>query len=658
MDQLYPDRSLRQTAFPYVVAIAVSIAIAALLVAAVSMILAAMREDDLQESRLINAESWAEHFVSQTPDIPSLMASSTPTQHQMHGIEMAESFDHVDGFAILASDGSMLFQTEHFEWLPDADKQQIVPDVVTSGEGQVFDISELKHHSHSEILAMIVVPLMLTDGKTVGALAILKHEKTAASEGYSTSDMLSLIMPVISAVVFLAPMLLAIHSFESARRRAQEVSRLSTFDPLTGALNRSSFGRHLDRCFEQRRHQTDLVGIIHIDMDNFKSINDQFGHDKGDAFLRAMTSRFLDVLPKSGFLGRLGGDEFVICLPHTTREELRKTSHAILTAAATAVRQEEHSILATVSIGMHLAPLEQDLETALANADLAMDQAKENGRNQIVEYVPALNVANTRGKLIEATLRRALDDNLLELFYQAIVDGHDNRIIGFEALLRLKDGDEGYFGPDEFIPVAERTGLINAIGRWTLSQAMQKATTWDDDIFISVNLSPVQLQSETLAQEIIAMLTEIGLRPDRLELEMTESMLLSDELGVSAQIEQLRFFGVRIAMDDFGTGYSSLGYLWKYDFDKIKIDRSFLQGYENSGARYRDIIETIVLLGHKLDMKVTVEGVETLGQTQMLSSMNADQFQGYYFSRPVPADQADALIARSKTIPMDLSTAV
>lgn len=634
-----PDLSLR----PYKMAVLATLVLTAILVVCVAQVLNWIRIHDRDAGRLENASAWAVHFMDHTPDAQSLISGQPPTPMQQHGIEMVESIDPVFGFALFNPSGTLGFTSPNLEWSPSDAESEIARRVARSGEGRIVLAGEIEHHNRTDRMLRIFAPLVGPTGETLGVMAFSKAEVIPTASGLRSTDMFSLALPVVSALIFLCPMLYLIKVARREQAKDHALKRMSRHDPLTGALNRTGLSSVIDRFFAERRDPGEQVGVLFIDVDNFKTVNDSFGHAAGDALLQQRIATLHEVIGKSGYVGRLGGDEFVVVIPHTTRETLRHFANVILRKGNQPFTFDGSTLSATFSIGLHLSPLGQNQQGAFANADLALYQAKENGRNQIVEYVPSLDIANSRSKHVEEVLRHAEKNGLLEVHFQPVVERSSGVIVGFEALLRLKDLSGEPITPDEFIPIAERTGLIHSIGLWTLRNAMRAAMEWDDDIYVSVNLSPVQFQSDSLADDILAAVQDVGLPHHRLELELTESMLLSDEQSVSGTIQTLQSHGVRVAMDDFGTGYSSLGYLWKYHFDKLKIDRSFLQGHEFDQDRYRDIIETIVLLGHKLGMKVTAEGVETQAQTDLLSEMLCDQFQGYFFARPMTAAQAQEL---------------
>jgi len=319
----------------------------------------------------------------------------------------------------------------------------------------------------------------------------------------------------------------------------------------------------------------------------------------------------------------------------------------------------EQSIIATVSVGVALAPDDgNDPERLLKSADLALYKAKADGRNCIRFFQPEMDAELLARSKLEKTIREALLHDRFELHYQPLFEISARRLTGFEALIRLPAEDGTFIPPLVFIPVAEELRLIDQIGAWVLQEACRTAITWPENLTVAVNLSPAQFSAGNVSAVVAAALNEAGLAPHRLELEITETLLLRDSAAVMAELQALKAMGVSIVMDDFGTGYSSLSYLWRFPFDKIKIDRSFMQGFEGSGRDAKTIVKTIIALGRELNMRVTVEGVETAAQAAFLDKVDGDQAQGYFFGRPVPASEVSArILADFRTRHLALSSA-
>ncbi len=625
-----------------------SIVLAGLLVVGTYYAMQTARMHDIKIKAQSDAVGWAEHLARHTPNLQDIFATGQTTPEQMAALRMAETHGRVTSIALFSPEGELMLSLGPAPTFLSQDERRASVRATTAR--QTPQVTILEDGGDDPVggdagLASIArLPFFDGAGGVIGVAEMKSHHIDTSASLFNVTGLVVVGVPLISAFAFLIPMLTMIRLRRKTILREAELASLARQDGLTGLMNRSGISGKIRPIFANRRDPGEQIGIILIDLDNFKSVNDVFSPAVADAFLCKTAERLLQIVGNSGFVGRMNGDEFMVALPTITREALRKFGRDIQTAIGEPVVIDGHTVLCTASIGMHLSPVGQPTDRALHAADVALNRAVSNGYGQIVEYVDALDQISTRHNQIESYLRRVGFDRAVEVHFQPFVDARTGQIVGFEALARLRSEDGQIIGPDEFIPVAESTGLIHELGMVVLRKAMREARKWPAPIYVSVNLSPVQFQNDALAQDIILQMDRIGLAPERLELELTESLLLSDEEGVSAALKKLRNAGIGIAMDDFGTGYSSLGYLWKYSFDKIKIDKSFLHGHDFEESRYMDIIETIILLGHKLGMSVTVEGVETRRQVEILTQMACDQFQGYYFARPLTDAQALAVV--------------
>jgi diguanylate cyclase (GGDEF)-like protein len=414
---------------------------------------------------------------------------------------------------------------------------------------------------------------------------------------------------------------------------------LAHHDALTGLANRASLVDQLDKAFAALPLHGSRFAVHFIDIDRFKEVNDSLGHDGGDFLLRTIAERLRATTRPDDLVARLGGDEFVVIQSIVNDENMAEEFARRLAAALTAPTQfNENTITSTVSIGIALAPTDgNNPERLLKSADLALYKCKADGRNCIRFFRPEMDAALLERIALEKTVRHAVLHDLFELHYQPVFQISDRRLIGFEALARLRAEDGTLIPPLVFIPVAEDLRLIDRLGAWVLREACRTAVLWPKHLTIAVNLSPAQFAAGSVVAIVAAALKETHLEPHRLELEITESLLLGDSESVLAELLALKALGVAIVMDDFGTGYSSLSYLWRFPFDKIKIDRSFMQGFERPGRDAATVVKTIIALGRELHMRVTVEGVETAKQAAFLEQINGDQVQGFFFGRPIPA---------------------
>jgi diguanylate cyclase (GGDEF)-like protein len=433
------------------------------------------------------------------------------------------------------------------------------------------------------------------------------------------------------------------------RRRAEEqVTHLAHYDALTDLPNRVLFREQLE-CEMKRVQSGQQLAVLYLDIDEFKSINDSLGHRIGDELLKSVSVSLSGCVEAPDFVARLGGDEFAVVQTAIDRtEDVANLVARIYRAIREPYECLGHRVTTDASIGIALTPKNgTDLDQILQNADLAMYEAKAAGRRTYRFFEPEMDERVKTRRVLEMDLRQAIIDVEFEVHYQPIVDLQSNRISGCEALLRWRHPQRGMISPVEFIPVAEETGLINRLGEWVLMTACTEAATWPDRIKLAVNVSPVQFRSKTLALKVAAALAASGLSAGRLELEITEAVLMRDDEAALAILYQLRTLGVRIALDDFGTGYSSLSYLQRFPFDKIKIDRCFVSGIAEPGGS-SSIIQAVLLIAAERNMTTTAEGVETERQKTLLRALGCTQMQGYLFSPAKPAAEIRKLLLSNR----------
>ena len=388
--------------------------------------------------------------------------------------------------------------------------------------------------------------------------------------------------------------------------------------------------------------------VHYLNLDRFKTVNDTLGQATGDTVLREVAERLLGAAGGDNFVGRLGGDEFAVCQKTDSASVAHRFAEHLVRALAKPCAIDGNEITIGGSIGFARYP-ENGSETAvlLQAAAIALSRAKKNGRGCALGYHESMEREHVERHAVEKRLRQALAAGGFELHYQPLFRTGDQKLRGFEALLRLRDENGKPIPPSVFIPVAEEIGLICRIGDWALAEACRFAATWPDELTVAVNLSPVQFERGDLVMKARAALKESGLAANRLELEITESLLITNPQSVLAQLHQLRALGIRIALDDFGTGYSSLSYLWQFPFDKLKIDRAFMNGIDTRGSKSREILKTVVSLGRILDLAVTAEGVETKEQLAALEELKCDLTQGFLLGRPMPAEDLAAFVVKA-----------
>jgi diguanylate cyclase (GGDEF)-like protein len=435
------------------------------------------------------------------------------------------------------------------------------------------------------------------------------------------------------------------HEDVTERRRAEErIAHMAGHDALTDLPNRSLFRDEMEKALARSRRGEGLA-VLYVDLDHFKEVNDTLGHPAGDELLRAVAGRLKNCIRTSDTIARLGGDEFAIIRPGVARpEEVIAVAERIVGVLSEPYNLEGHDVVAGASVGIARAPGDGTTpDQLLKNADMALYRAKADGRGTYRFFEPEMDARLQARRRLELDLRAALNHGQFELHYQPVVNIERRQVSGFEALIRWNHPQRGLVLPLEFIPLAEEIGLIQAIGEWVLRQACAEAVNWPESIRVAVNLSAAQFKTRNLVQTVVHALASSGLSAHRLELEVTETMLLHDSEIILSTLHQLHELGVRISMDDFGTGYSSLSYLRAFPFDTIKIDRSFVEEMP-SRADCVAIVRAVAGLGESLGMMTTAEGVETEDQLAHLRAEGCEEVQGYLFSRAVPARDLPSLI--------------
>jgi diguanylate cyclase (GGDEF)-like protein len=390
------------------------------------------------------------------------------------------------------------------------------------------------------------------------------------------------------------------------------------------------------------------TALLLLDLDRFKAVNDTLGHAIGDKLLCRVVDRLRATVRKSDLVARLGGDEFAILQRSPKQPDAAKAlAQRLVDLVGRTYLVDDHILNIGVSIGIALPPTDgTDPDRLLKSADLALYRAKEEGRGRFRFFEQEMDARAQARRALELDLRRAFALRQFEVYYQAQMNLHDKQVVGFEALVRWRHPQRGMVSPAAFIPVAEEIGLISQIGEWVLLTACREAANWPGNQRIAVNLSPMQFSTPGLVDTVAAALATSGLSPQRLELEITESVLLEDTAATLAILHQLRSLGIRIAMDDFGTGYSSLGYLRSFPFDKVKIDQSFIRDMPTDSDSAA-IVKAIIGLGISLGISTTAEGVETEEQLNRLRAEGCTDIQGYLLSKPVPAAEVEAVLNRS-----------
>jgi diguanylate cyclase (GGDEF)-like protein len=441
------------------------------------------------------------------------------------------------------------------------------------------------------------------------------------------------------------------HEDITDRKQSEDrIAYLAHYDALTGLPNRVLFQEQLEQELNRVR-RSGQIALLYIDIDEFKSVNDSLGHPIGDELLKQVASRLKSCIRETDLIARLGGDEFAIV---QTAIENPSDVTDLVTRIYEVIRASfdclGHRLVTDASIGIALAPQDaSESDQLLKNADLALYGAKADGRRTYRFFEQSMDVRAKARLTMERDLRQAMLDGGFELHYQPVVDLGSHEVTGCEALLRWRHPERGMVSPAEFIPVAEDTGLIGRLGEWVLTTACTEAAGWPDHVRIAVNVSPVQFKSPGFALKVASALSTAALKANRLELEITEAVLIRDDEAALTILQQLRALGVRIALDDFGTGYSSLSYLQRFPFDKIKIDRCFVTGLTDADSS-SSIVRAVVNIAAERHMTTTAEGVETEQQRELLRALGCTEMQGYLFSRPRPVMEIRALLSQPSRI--------
>lgn len=438
-------------------------------------------------------------------------------------------------------------------------------------------------------------------------------------------------------------------ALDKRRRYENEIAHLARHDTLTNLPNRALFQDELNRAFANRSREGEQVAVLCLDLDRFKPVNDTLGHAVGDELLRQVAVRLSSCVRAGDLAARLGGDEFGIIQSRVEDEgDASALAERVVQSLSGPYEVCGHRVTVGVSVGVAIAAGATGSPDELVHqADLALYRVKADGRQSFSFYHQDMDARVESRRKLEMDLHEAIEKQQFAVHFQPTIRLDDNRVTGFEALLRWKHPERGMISPVEFIPIAEETGLINQIGQWVLMEACKQAVMWPPHMSVAVNLSPVQFRQATLPLQVMSALSKSGLEPSRLELEITEAVLLKDSESTQETLKQLRDIGVRIALDDFGTGYSSLSYLSRFQFDKIKIDRSFVNDM-NTRNDALSIVRAITSLGADLGMTVTAEGVETEEQLAQLRNVHCTEVQGFYFSKPKAAGDLGEFLSGTK----------
>lgn len=495
---------------------------------------------------------------------------------------------------------------------------------------------DLPDHEQDEFHKLLLVPVMT--GPAISHIYALEVDQSSAATMSKVALVAASMMTCLLIVLgYSVPAAVAFRRIRERWKAEDQIRFLAMHDPLTGLPNRVQMQNRLDQALARARRHGKLMAVMCLDLDRFKDVNDTLGHQTGDALLREVAKRLRTCIRETDVVARFGGDEFAIIA-----EDLEQPNDAIPVARriceclARTFEVNGHSLSSSGSVGITFAPSgEEDSDVLLNNADLALYRAKHDGRNTFRFFEPEMDRAVQERRLLSNELRCALRNNELGIHYQPQFDLQSGELTGYEALARWRHAERGDIPPDEFIPIAEENGLIGFLGEWVLRTACQYASDWPASTSLAVNISPAQFYAQDIVGMVDRVLRETGFPANRLQLEITENVLLRNTEETIETLKQLAGRGVSLALDDFGTGYSSLSYLTRFPVSKIKIDQSFVEKMGDD-RETNAIVSTIVGLGRSLDVTITAEGVETTEQAEHLRALGCNEVQGFLFGRPKP----------------------
>jgi diguanylate cyclase (GGDEF)-like protein len=599
----------------------------------------------LYQNATSTASSWARYLAENVGDLEQIAAGEQPSAASMTFFKGARRGGQVfryeifnrQGYSQVASDQDKIAPVEISEFSIDAAHS------IAAGK-PVVAVKEGNSPGLPSFYAQAYVPVFV-DNRPIAIVAAYVDQTEQRDNFYRTFLSEAVLLCLMTGLSFLVPVIAWLRRTREKQQADRRIRFLAYHDALTGLANRTQLVEKLQQALAINVSQGSGFALHFIDLDRFKEVNDTLGHDAGDFLLRSVAERLRAATRPDDVVSRLGGDEFVVIQSCAGgKVEAAAFADRLISALLPPISFNEHELVAAISIGSALAPEDgTDPKRLLKCADLALYRAKADGRNCVRFFEPEMDVALQDRIELERTLRQAVLHERFVLHYQPVFGASaSHRLRGFEALLRLPREDGTLIPPMAFIPAAEDMRLIGEIGTWVLHEACRTAAKWPEHLTIAVNLSPAQFELGSVAAIVASALSESGLAPARLELEITETLLLGNSEAILAELRAIKAMGVAIAMDDFGTGYSSLNYLWRFPFDKLKIDRSFMQGLDASGQDVETVVKTIIALGRELKMLVTVEGVETEQQAAFLRGTDAHLVQGFFFSKAVPESEIAA----------------
>lgn len=609
----------------------------------------------LYQNATRTAQNWAQYLAANVSDLEQIASGETPSSASLAFFKgtrkSGEVFRYIIfnryGYSILVSDRDQIT-------IVDLSEYSAIAALSIKDGRPIVDAKSNRTSDQPAYFAEAYIPVLI-DGHPVAIVAAYVDQTVEHDSFYRTFLVAAVSLCLLTGLSFGLPAIAWYRRTKEKQQADRRIHFLAYHDALTGLANRARLIERLDSALAVLPSVDAHIALYFIDLDHFKDVNDSLGHDGGDFLLRTVAQRLSALTRIEDLVARLGGDEFIVVQTGVSNnEQVEGFARRIASVLSEPVYFNEQEIKANVTIGIALAPVDgMASERLLKSADLALYNGKAAGRNRIRFFAPEMNEALQAHLTLENAIRDAIATDGLVLHYQPVFELSHNRLMGYEALVRLPVKDGTLIPPDKFIPVAEDMNVIDKLGAWVLRDACRTASAWPEELTVAVNLSPTQFESGMIVAVVDAALKETGLEAHRLELEIIETILLGNNERIIQQLLALKALGVSIVMDDFGTGYSSLRYLWQFPFDKIKIDRSFMESFDKVGHDVGMVVESIIALGRELRMRVTVEGVETSNQADFLNAAGADQVQGFFFGRPIPASEIGANILANfrKTLP-------
>ena len=613
--------------------------------AALAWLLRASADHLLERDAEQAALAWAELVEAAVPELDAVFEGHAPgdeTRRQLHSLLKVQEvfrfkFYNPRGEAVLVSD-ELVHPGVAGEREPPGDDEEALDELARGGKPLI----ELQRHTHSDrpaVYSEAYVPV-LRDGRVLGVVEVYVDQVEREQRIDTAFRQVAAAVFGLLALVGAGVGLFVWRQWRRDRLADERMRYLARHDSLSGLLNRESFGEVLRQAVWRRGGGGPDFAVLCIDLDRFKDVNDSMGHAAGDEVLRQVAARLRELVRHGDAVARLGGDEFAVLQTGVDGPEaVSRLAERIVQALQQPYDLGGQTVVCGSSLGAALFGTDADNDEDLMHrADLALYRAKTAGRSTFSFYDASLDEQLQTRRELTRDLREAIGTPQLRLHYQALHAADGRTVTGYEALLRWNHPERGSVPPSEFVPLAEDTGLIGPLGRWVIRHACAEAAAWPGELTVAVNLSAAQFRHDDVVELVSQALQASGLPAHRLEIEITESLLINNTEQVLATLHALSAMGVAIAMDDFGTGYSSLAYLWRFPFHKVKIDRAFTQ-HLGQDEKVDLIVRSIITLAHSLHIRVNAEGVETEPQLQALQAQGCDEFQGFLLARPKPVEQ-------------------